>query len=148
MFICHLLNDHIDFLGFLSLIGYNIINHCLRKANLFHVLFYKHNYSSALFFPRALSLVNLISDDVDFFLSTFCFRYKVYNALNNNSYFMNYLCSLSFLVTITIIAINCYFFILPFYFILVLLLPIIMIWYTLIILYFLFPYYLNIIYIS
>lgn len=56
MFIYELLNGLIGFKELIYLIGFNITNHCLRKNNLFHVSFYKNNYTSSSFFPKSLNL--------------------------------------------------------------------------------------------
>ena len=65
------------------MIEFNITNHRLRNSNLFHVPFYKNNYSSISFFPRALKLANLITEHVDFFfMLRTVFNRNVYLALN------------------------------------------------------------------
>jgi len=68
MFIYDLFNSHIFSLDLLFMIEFNIANHRLRNSNFFHVPFYKNNYRSTSFFPRAIKLANLITDHVDFFL--------------------------------------------------------------------------------
>jgi len=83
MFIFDLLNGLIDSPELLSMIGFITPSRYLRKSNLFHVPFYKNNYSSASFFPRALSLCNVITDHIDFFfMSRDLFKKNVYLGLN------------------------------------------------------------------
>jgi len=68
MFLSDLLNCHTCSPELSSIINFNIPNHTLRKSKLFFAPFYKINYSSISFFPRVLSLANLITDHIDFFL--------------------------------------------------------------------------------
>jgi len=76
MCIYDLLNGPIDSSELLYLIGFSIINHCLRKNNVFRV-------TSTSFFPRALFMANLIMDHVDsFFMSRNVFRQNVYIVSN------------------------------------------------------------------
>jgi len=83
MFIYDPLNGHVFSPDLLSMIEFNVTNHRLRNSNLFYVPFYKNNYSSTFFFPRALKLANLISDHVDFFYtSRIVLKKNVYLALN------------------------------------------------------------------
>lgn len=67
MFIYDLLNGHIHSHELLSMIGFNITSHRLRKVNLFHILFNRYNYVSDSFFPKSLNLANQIVNYVDFF---------------------------------------------------------------------------------
>jgi hypothetical protein len=83
MFLFDLLNGLIDSPELLSLIGFKSPNRYLKKSNFFHVPFYKNNYNSASFFPRALSLCNVIADHIDFFfMSRDLFKQNVYFGLN------------------------------------------------------------------
>jgi len=68
MFIYDWLIGHIFPPELLSMIELYITNYRLRNLNLFHVPFYKNNYSSTSFFPRTLKLANLITDHEDFSL--------------------------------------------------------------------------------
>jgi hypothetical protein len=81
MFIYDLLNGHIFSPDLHSMIDLNITNHRLRYSNLFHVPFYKNNYSSTSFFPRVLKLANYITNHVYFFfMSRIVFNRNVYLA--------------------------------------------------------------------
>jgi len=83
MFIYDLSNGHVFSPDLLSMIEFNTTNHRLRNSNPFYVPFYKNNYSSTSFFPRALKLANLITDRVDFFyMSRIVFKKNVFLALN------------------------------------------------------------------
>jgi len=85
MFVNDLLNGHIFSPKLLSMIEFNITNPHLRNSDLFHVPFYKNNYSSTSFFPRALKLADLITEHIDFFsMSRIVFNRNVYLALNLN----------------------------------------------------------------
>jgi len=82
MFIFDLLNGLIDSPE-MPLIGFKTPNRYLRKSNLLHAPFYKNNYCSASFFPRALSLCNVIADYIDFFfMSRDLFKQNVNLGLN------------------------------------------------------------------
>lgn len=60
-FICDPLNSSIYFSILLSMIGSDLTNYYLKTPNWFHIQFYKHNYSSASFFPRILPYQPTIS---------------------------------------------------------------------------------------
>lgn len=59
------------------MVGFNTTDLCLRKVNLFHIPFYRKNYSSDTFFLEALTLANHIMDYVDF-LCHIVFLIKMY----------------------------------------------------------------------
>lgn len=83
MFLFDLLNGLVDSPELLSMIGFITPNRYLRKPNLFHIPFYKNNYSSASFFLRALSLCNAIAVHIDFFfISRDLFKQNVYLGLS------------------------------------------------------------------
>jgi hypothetical protein len=83
IFLYDLLNGHTYSPGLLSLINFNIPNRTSRKFKLFFVPFYKNNYSSTSFFPRVLSLANIIPDHIDFFfMSRDMFKQNVYTSLS------------------------------------------------------------------
>lgn len=74
MFIYDSLNGFVHSPELLSIISFNVTNYSTRKSNLFHIEFYKRNYSSAYFLPRAL----LSADHIVLTLSVFILRYKIF----------------------------------------------------------------------
>jgi len=68
----------------MSMIGFNITSHRLRKVNLSRIPFYRYNYGSDGFFSRSLILANKVMNYVDFFfISRIVFNRNVYLAISS-----------------------------------------------------------------
>jgi hypothetical protein len=84
LFIYDLLNNNINCPELLSKIGIVTHNYSIRSSSLFFVPFFKKKICTDSFFPRALTLCNLICNDVDFFfMSRDCIRMKALSLFSS-----------------------------------------------------------------